>query len=158
MLDVLTLVARVFVGAQFVWMGWHKVAEPVEFLKLAREYQLLQSHQLLNLVAIVLPWFEVLCGLLLVAGVAVRGSALLVVTMLVPFTWMVTARAMGIQAAEAIPFCAVRFDCGCGGGVVQICAKLRENLLLLLLSGWVVVAPRTAWCLWPGVIRGPRPG
>jgi len=58
----------------------------------------------------------------------------MLVTMLVPFTIVVFLRALDIQAAEAKPFCAVKFDCGCGTGEVFICSKLLENALQLLLS------------------------
>ena len=75
-----------------------------------------------------------LCGLLLLAGIAVRGSALLLLGMLVPFTLVVLKRALAIHAAKAIPFCAISFDCGCGGGAVVICHKLLENGFLMLLS------------------------
>jgi len=156
-LDAVGVIARLVVGLQFVHMGLHKVADPVEFLKLVREYQVLDSPSLLNLVAIVLPWFEVFCGILLAAGVGLRGAAVVALAMLVPFTWLVGQRALGIQEASGIPFCSVQFDCGCGGGVVRICAKLQENAVLILLSTWVLVAPRPAWCLRSRLLRGRAP-
>ncbi len=157
-LDAIGVIARLVVGLQFVHMGLHKVGDPVEFLKLVREYNLLDSPSLLNLVAIVLPWFEVFCGVLLAAGVGLRGAALVALAMLVPFTWLVAHRALGIHEASGIPFCSVQFDCGCGGGVVRICAKLQENALLIFLSGWVLVSPRPVWCLRSRLLtdRGPR--
>jgi len=66
--------------------------------------------------------------------VAVRGTALLLVLMLVPFTAVVLHRALGVANLQHIAFCAVRFDCGCGGGEVLICRKLVENTFLILLS------------------------
>jgi hypothetical protein len=40
-----------------------------------------------------------------------------------------------------LPFCLVKFDCGCGAGEVFICNKLLENCLLVfvacaLVAGW----------------------
>ena len=84
------------------------------------------------------PWFEIFCGLLLVAGVAVRGTALLLAAMLAVFTVVVVHRALGVQAAQAIPFCAVKFDCGCGGGPEFICAKLPENIGMFLAAVWLL--------------------
>jgi len=49
------------------------------------------------------PWFEVFCGLLLLTGVAVRGTALTLLLMLVPFTLLVFRRALLLQVAQAIP-------------------------------------------------------
>lgn len=136
--DVLTLFARWLVGAAFLYFGLHKALHPVEFLKLARQYDLTENPFLLNSLAAALPWFEVFCGLLLLAGIAVRGTALMLAIMLIPFTWVVFHRALLLEAARNIPFCAVSFDCGCGSGEEFICRKLAENLVLLALSLWLI--------------------
>ena len=103
-----------------------------------QQYDITQNVLFLNCIAAWLPWFEVFCGLLLLLGVAVRGTALTLAVMLVPFTLLVLHRALLLQAAQAIPFCAVKFDCGCGAGAEFICRKLLENFLLLLLSVWLL--------------------
>jgi uncharacterized membrane protein YphA (DoxX/SURF4 family) len=136
--DVAAVLARWLLGAVFLYMGLSKALNPVDFLKLLRQYDLTQSSLLLNSMAATLPWFEVFCGLLLLAGVAVRGTALALMAMLVPFTGLVLHRALLLQSALAIPFCAVKFDCGCGAGTEFICRKLLENFLLMLLSGWLL--------------------
>jgi uncharacterized membrane protein YphA (DoxX/SURF4 family) len=144
---VAALVARWLLGALFIYMGLNKALQPEEFLKLVRQYQLVQSPLLLNLITAGLPWFEVFCGLLLLAGIAVRGSALMLVVMLVPFTLVVLRRALAIHAAGDIAFCAIKFDCGCGTGEVFICRKLVENSLLTVLS-LLLVTRREHWlCL-----------
>ena len=102
---------------------------------------------LLNLIGSTLPWFEAFCGLLLVLGVAVRGVALTLVLMLIPFTILVLKRALEIHGSSLIPFCAIRFDCGCGAGEVFICRKLTENALLVLLSVVLTCRPNGRWCL-----------
>ena len=141
------VLARWILGAVFVYMGLNKAFHPVDFLKIIREYNLVERHVALNFIAATLPWFEVLCGLLLLGGIAVRGSALILIAMLVPFTLTVLDRAMAIHTADAIPLCAVRFDCGCGAGAVIICHKLLENALLILLSTLLLVGRDHAWCL-----------
>ena len=147
LLDAGGLVARVILGIGFLYLGWNKASHPVEFLKLVRQYDLVQNHVALDFIAAVLPWFEVFCGLLLLAGVAVRGTALVCVGMLVPFTWMVFRRAMALKAAGGIPFCAVKFDCGCGTGEEYICGKLLQNGLLILLGVWLVTGQGRKFCL-----------
>ncbi len=138
-LELGAVLARWLLGAMFVYTGLNKALDPVDFLKMVREYGLTQQPLVLNAVAAALPWFEVFCGLLLLAGVAVRGSALMLLMMLVPFTWVVLQRAVALQADLAIPFCTVKFDCGCGTGEVFICRKLAENGLLILLSAWLLL-------------------
>jgi uncharacterized membrane protein YphA (DoxX/SURF4 family) len=137
-LETSTVLARWLLGAVFLYMGLSKALHPVDFLKLLRQYELTQSSLLLNSMAATLPWFEVFCGLLLLAGIAVRGTALALMVMLVPFTGLVLHRALLLQSALAISFCAVKFDCGCGTGEEFICRKLLENFLLVLLSGWLL--------------------
>ena len=102
--DAAAVLARWLLGAVFLYMGLSKALDPVDFLKLLRQYDLTQSFLLLNSMAAALPWFEVFCGLLLLAGVAVRGTALTLIAMLVPFTGLVLHRALLLQSALAIPF------------------------------------------------------
>ena len=136
--DTSAVLARWLLGAVFLYMGLSKALHPVDFLKLLRQYDLIQSSLLLNSMAVALPWFEVFCGLLLLVGIAVRGTALTLLFMLLPFTALVLHRALLLQSALAIPFCAVQFDCGCGGGAEFICRKVLENFLLILLSTWLL--------------------
>jgi len=152
-LDLAAVLARWLLGAVFLYMGLNKALHPVEFLKLVRQYELVQSPLLLNSIAVTLPWFEVFCGLLLLAGVAVRGAALMLAMMLVPFTLVVLNRALVIQSASAIPFCAVKFDCGCGTGEVFICRKLIENGILTLLSVWLLTGRGRRLCARYGLIK-----
>ena len=136
---VVTAAARWILGGLFLWMGLSKALDPIGFLKLVHAYDFLTSPILLNLIAGILPWFEVFCGLLLLFGVAVRGAALVTVAMLVPFTLLVLRRAIVLHAGGHLPFCAIKFDCGCGAGEVFICRKLAENTALTLISLGLVV-------------------
>jgi len=156
------LVARLVMGGLFIWMGLVKGLDPVDFMKLIREYQMVpdEAWRLLNLMAAVLPWVEVLCGVLLVTGVALRGTAFMILLMLTGFTIVVTMRAIGIYTAKDIAFCAIKFDCGCGAGVVYICHKIPENIGLLLMSLVVLLSRSRRFCLRPEVIplgRGLQP-
>lgn len=142
-------------GALFIYMGLSKALDPAGFLKLVREYDLVTHPLLLNVIAACLPWVEVFCGLLLVLGVAVRGTALLLIAMLLPFTALVLHRALGIAEAQQIAFCAVRFDCGCGAGVIFICHKLVENSLLTLSCAWLAMGAGRNLCVWHGLANPP---
>jgi uncharacterized membrane protein YphA (DoxX/SURF4 family) len=128
------MVMRMALGGFFIYMGITKALHPIDFLKLLREYQFGLGQLPLNAVAAFLPWLEVFCGFCLLAGVAVRGSSLLVFVMLVTFTAAVLHRALSISRADALALCAIRFDCGCGGGPQNACRKLLENVGLCLFS------------------------
>jgi uncharacterized membrane protein YphA (DoxX/SURF4 family) len=155
--DVFSVIARWFLGAMFVYMGLSKAMHPVEFLKLVRQYDVLHHHLLLNLVSSTLPWFEIFCGLLLLFGVAVRGAATILLVMLGSFTLAVLLRALGIQETSGLPFCAIKFDCGCGAGEVFICRKLGENVLLMTLSAVLIFWRTDRVCLRHTVFRS-NPG
>jgi uncharacterized membrane protein YphA (DoxX/SURF4 family) len=153
-LDYAGVVSRWILGALFVYMGWTKAVHPEAFLKLLRQYDLTTSSFVLNSIAGALPWFEVFCGLLLLLGIAVRGTALLLLLMLVPFTAVVLHRALGIADLQHIAFCAVKFDCGCGAGEVLICRKLVENSLLILVSCALLTGIGRPIALWFGTSKG----
>lgn len=136
--DGIAILSRWLLGGLFIYMGLVKVLHPESFLKLVHQYDLVHDWFLLNCIAASLPWFEVFCGGLLLAGVAVRGAGLMLAGMLIPFTLIVLKRALDIAGAQGLALCAVKFDCGCGHGEVFICRKVIENTLLLLLALYVL--------------------
>ena len=143
---------RWLLGALFICLGLSKALHPVEFLKLARQYELVQTPWILNSIAAALPWLEVFCGLLLLAGIAVREAALVALVTLIPFTYIVFKRALVLQAMLGIPFCEVKFDCGCGSGEDFIVRKLLENAVLMGLSAWVLSVRKQKLCTRPHLI------
>jgi uncharacterized membrane protein YphA (DoxX/SURF4 family) len=144
---VLVVAARALLGGLLIYLGLIKALHPVDFLKVLRQYELIQSHFLLNTIASTLPWFEIFCGLLLVSGVAVRGTALLAILMLVPFSAAVLHRALAIREAKGLALCAIRFDCGCGTGEVAICNKLVENGFAIGLALLLLLVCSRRWSL-----------
>lgn len=146
--DTAATLARWLLGALFIYMGLSKAVfhDPADFLKLVRQYQMVGNPYLLNSIAAALPWFEVFCGLLLLTGVAVRGAALAILVMLLFFTPLVARQGLAIAAAKGIPFCAVRFNCGCGAGEVNVCGKIVENSACSLISLWLVFRSRANFC------------
>jgi len=156
--DILSVIARWSLGAFFIYMGLNKALHPVEFLKIVRQYQMVSSPFVLNSIGGALPWFEVFCGLLMIAGVAVRGTSLMLIVMLVPFTLAVLNRALGIyHSATALAFCAIKFDCGCGTGEEYICQKLVQNSGLILFSIWLLIGKGRQFSLRYDLLRAKRP-
>lgn len=147
--DLINLAARIAVGALFVYLGAMKAVDPVAFLKLLRQLGFLPQPLVLNAVAGLLPWFEVYCGVLLLAGIRPRGTALVAAVLLFVFTALLTWRALAIYRVGATSFCAIRFDCGCGTGEVLICMKLAENVAAAMLASLIVLQGSRRWCLWP---------
>lgn len=160
-LELVGFLGRWILGAVFIYMGLSKALQPEDFLNLVRQYQLTTNPIILNSIAAALPWFEALCGLLLLAGIAVRGTALVSVLLLVPFTLVIFKRALALAALNKVPFTTIKFDCGCGAGEVVIWHKLIENGLLVLLGIWLIAGYGRSWsiryCLFRERKRPPEP-
>jgi len=98
-----------------------------------------------TLVAGILPWLEIVLGLLLLAGLATRVVAVASAGLLVVFiAGVVQAWARGLS-----------IDCGCfgGGGAVDpgqttYGLELLRDAGFLLMAAWLIVRPRTL-----GVLR-----
>ena len=151
------LLARLILGGLFVWMGSVKAADPAGFLQIINEYELVpqSASLLLNLLAVVVPWLEVFGGALLITGSALRGTSVMFLVMLVAFSAAVLSRAIDEYQAQAIGFCDVKFDCGCGAGEIYICHKLLENAGLTLLSIVVLLSRSRRFCLRADLFGGP---
>ncbi len=80
----LELALRLLLGAFFVYASLDKIWDPAAFAKIVYQWQVVGPVPS-NLVAVTLPWVELLAGLLLLAGVWRRESALVVALMLVVF-------------------------------------------------------------------------
>jgi hypothetical protein len=80
-----------------------------------------------NVLALTIPWIELVAGLALVAGVRPRAGAFVYTALLALFT-------IGVVAALAR---GLSFECGCfgkaGSGTIGL-KKLAENLVLLALG------------------------
>ena len=104
--DYLTGILRLLVGGAFVLAGVLKIAAPAKFAGDVSNYRLL-PHELINLVAILLPWVEVVSGAFVLAGIWLRSAALVIMSMTVVFFFtIVSALARGLN-----------IECGCFGTV-----------------------------------------
>ncbi len=143
------LAARLVLGVTFLVMGWEKGWDPVAFLKLLREYEMIPDgfYVIQNIISVVLPWIEVVCGVALILGVCIRGSALSLLLLLTFFTVLIIYRATMIHLSQGIPFWGIHFDCGCGGGDVHMYRKIPENLGLWILSWIALLSHSRRFCL-----------
>ncbi len=71
----LTFVARVTLGCMFLWSALPKIRQPYDFLSSVYSYELI-GPKLGLLVAMMLPWLELLVGVCLVGGIFVSGALL----------------------------------------------------------------------------------
>jgi uncharacterized membrane protein YphA (DoxX/SURF4 family) len=98
----LVLVVRVFIGLLFIISSLEKIVDPAAFAQSVANYKLLPAS-LPDIVATIMPWLELLCGFAVLFGVFVRGSSLLLSSMLIVFTLaVISAIARGFD-----------ISCGC---------------------------------------------
>jgi len=72
-------------GVLMLWAAVSKLANPTDFLGSIYAYELPLPRLLTQFVAIVLPWIELLCGLLLIAGLWLETALTLVSGLLAMF-------------------------------------------------------------------------
>ena len=132
---------RLVVAAVLIFAAVQKIWMPLEFARLIREYHLLPD-QVLNLVAVVLPWLEIVCGLCFLSGLWLMGTAVLLSSLNIIFVIAIAYRAWLIMSSTGVGFFDLSYDCGCGFGVVYIPTKILENLLLVGMCLIILFAQR----------------
>ena len=96
------LAARLYLGDVFLAACFHKIAHPDLFAVDVATYGIL-SLALVNPMALVLPWIELIAGAMFVVGLRVRAAALLIAGMMVVFI-----AAIAIALAKGLDM-----SCGC---------------------------------------------
>ncbi|MEN6331744.1 MAG: MauE/DoxX family redox-associated membrane protein [Smithella sp.] len=99
------LICRLALGVLFLYAGVGKIISPQEFAVAIYNYQLLPDGAI-NLLAVVLPWLEILLAAALIAGIYVRGASLLSALL-----FLVFATALSINLVRGLDI-----SCGCFGG------------------------------------------
>ncbi len=82
--SLIALAARLYLAGVFLFACWHKILHPAAFAVDVATYGILPL-QLVNQLAITLPWVELAAGLMLIAGFRARAGALLVAGMMTMF-------------------------------------------------------------------------
>ena len=81
---LLYIILRIIVGIIFIWASWNKIFDPEAFSAIIDNYKIL-PRIFINPVAIILPWIELVCGLLLITNFLTKGSVLIVNFFLIVF-------------------------------------------------------------------------
>lgn len=95
-------IIRWCLGLIFIYASFHKIADPAGFAKIIYGYSLFPG-EIINLLAIVLPFIELVAGIALVSGFWPRSAAIIINGMLAAF--MIAIAINLIRGHE--------FDCGC---------------------------------------------
>ena len=98
----LTIRVQLALGIFFVVAALPKIVDPPSFAHMIYNYRIVPGP-LVNIMALTMPWLELLSGLALILGIWKDGARAIIAAMLVVF---ITAIAINLARGNAI-------DCGC---------------------------------------------
>ena len=75
---------RLVLGGVFIWTGLLKIIDPLEFAQSIANYRTFPRLFVL-LLALILPWIELICGVCLILGLFQESSAVILSGMLIGF-------------------------------------------------------------------------
>ncbi|UCD32405.1 MAG: DoxX family membrane protein [Desulfobacterales bacterium] len=93
---------RWILGITFIYASYYKIMSPTDFAKIVYGYNLFPGV-LINLIAIILPYVELISGLALLLGIYPRSAALIINGLLLAFIFILTINILR----------GYEFDCGC---------------------------------------------
>ncbi len=129
LLWVLRWAVQLFLGGFYVVAGAVKIVDPAKFAEAIANYRII-PHAGLNIMAITLPWIEVVAGLCLAVGIWRMASVWLINAMTVVF----------IIAISSAVVRGLSIECGCFGtvGGRRVGEKaIAEDVGLLLAGLWL---------------------
>lgn len=117
---------RIIVGIVFIYASFYKIISPFDFAKSIKNYDMMPI-ELVNLPAIILPYLEFICGVLLITGKMRKGTGFWMIVMLVGFIIGLTQAYMrGLD-----------INCGCfnplenASSKSEILVRIVEDILML---------------------------
>ncbi len=125
-LTSLDLVARIFLGSVFLYASWGKILHPGEFAQAIANYQILPPLGI-NITAWLLPWIEVICGIGLITGLLLRGSALTAALLLAVFMGV-----LGFSLSRGLDVHCGCFSLDSGAASISLLDLARDALLLAI--------------------------
>ncbi|MBI3306875.1 MAG: DoxX family membrane protein [Candidatus Omnitrophica bacterium] len=101
------LILRIWVGLIFAYAGFSKLTEPIEnFRGIIAQYEVI-PYAMVPFIAAVLPWVELISGVFLILGYAVRVSALVLGFLSFGF--------LMVLGSSQILLGSIPMSCGCFG-------------------------------------------
>lgn len=125
----LVRLAGLFTGVVFIIAGLAKIGDMAAFATQVHNYRL-APVALENLIAMILPWIEVVAGVSLITGVRRRPAAWICAGLMIFFT-------IGVAQAAAR---GLNFECGCFGKADSSTIGVRKLLENVGLSVVALIA------------------
>lgn len=124
-------ILRIIIGSAFILASYTKILDVQHFKAVVTEYQILPDS-LVPLTAVVLPWLEFICGVMLILNIHTQSNALIVITILFIFIYGLTNNL----------YRGLVHDCGCFDFLTQwfgikeeiSFSQIIRDLILMLLT------------------------
>ena len=125
--DYFIICLRWLAAAIFIFAGIGKILDPTKFVVDIDNYRML-PYILVTIVAVALPWLEVLCGLFLIFGKWQKSAALIL--LILSFIFFIAIGSALIRGLD--------ISCGCftvseEGNRIGL-TKLFQNIVLVLIT------------------------
>ena len=136
----LVVVARIVLGAIFLLASFDKISDPANFARSISNYHIV-PFGLENIIAIILPWLELLIGMGLILGIMIDGSARISAYLMVMFILMISQAMLR----------GYNIECGCGlkeGEMIGF-NKILENIVFLGGSYIVIQRKKRLFEIFP---------
>ncbi len=127
---------RMILGVVLIVSGMEKIPHVGDFARAIDNYHIL-PFGLENLMAILLPWVEIVAGISLIGGFFLNGASLITGSMMVMF----------ILAIASAMLRGYNIECGCGlkeGEMVGM-GKIIEDIIYLFMSLSVYFRKHMKW-------------
>ena len=130
-------VIRIVIGIVFIYASFYKIISPFDFAKSIRNYDMMPI-ELVNLPAIILPYLEFICGILLITGKMRKGTSFWMIIMLVGFIIGLTQAYMrGLD-----------IDCGCFNPLEN--ASSKSEILVRIVEDFLMLAGFLIYMIFGG--------
>jgi putative oxidoreductase len=123
--EYLAFILRLFVGYYFIYASMSKIPYPAQFAELLAAYRLF-PYPVINAMAVVVPWMELVTGLFIIIGLRNRASAIFII-----FSYIVFNVAVGLNVITDSPI-----TCGCYDTVGEPVSwiKIWKNTVWLIFT------------------------
>lgn len=140
--DYLTMLSRLVIGIMLIYASYYKVIEPASFAKSIWYYHMVPGS-LINLMALILPWLELVCGLGLILGIFYDGAKV----------WATLMMVMFIIALSSTIVRGIDIDCGCfkasKGATGSAWKSLVFDLVAMLFVIQMLLSKSRRWLICP---------
>jgi len=125
-INYLIAFTRIYLALYFILSGLAKINNLEIFAYSIENYKLFPI-EIINILAITIPWIEIISGALLLLGIFIKENALIIASLLLVFTFAVISAVLRN----------LDIDCGCQGtldGQKVGMLKIIENISLFIVA------------------------